>query len=338
MKARKTNIVNKKRNKLEEVIPLNTPYTIAIDPSNMCNFKCKFCAIQSTNELMKYKKQLMSLEMFEKIVNDIREFDEKLKVLRISGQGEPLLNKELPKMIKIAKVAEIAEWIEVVTNGSLLNPKLNTELVSSGVNRIRISIEALDEEGYKNIANAKIDFQKFLCNIKDLYEKSRGLCEIYIKTVNVAVPELSSKKLFYNMFGDICDKIFIDNVIPLWSDYNELEQEFKIDNKIGAHGQNVVDVRVCVYPFYSFLINPDGDVTMCCADWRRIYVIGNVGQDTLKNIWKGKKLRSFWENNLDGEKEKHLMCKGCVLPKYDCQDNIDIYSKSILENLKKFNI
>ena len=47
MTAEYKNIVCTNRNKLEEVIPLDTPYSLAIDPSNVCNFKCEFCAIQS---------------------------------------------------------------------------------------------------------------------------------------------------------------------------------------------------------------------------------------------------------------------------------------------------
>ena len=335
MKAKKMNIVNLNRNKLEEVIPLNTPYTIAIDPSNMCNFRCKFCAIQNTRESFKFKKQCMDIKLFNKIMKDISEFDDKLKVLRISGQGEPLVNKDICEMIKSAKSGEVAEWIEIVTNGSLLNPKLNSCLVNSGVDRIRISIEAIDEKGYLDIANVKINFNKFIENIEDLYIKSRGKCEIYIKTVNVAVEEEAEEQMFYSIFGDLCDRIFIDNIIPLWSDYQELEELFILNNKKGLHGQEIKDVSVCTYPFYSILINPDGEVTMCCSDWKREYVLGNVKLETLKNISNGDKLRSFWIDNLSVGKNKYSMCSTCSLPAYDCQDNIDDFKNEILKNISE---
>ena len=107
---------------------------------------------------------------------------------------------------------DVAEWIETITNGSMLNPKLNQELVDSGIDRIRISIEAIDAVGYKNIANVNIDVKILVENIADLYKRSRGKTEIYIKTVDASVDTESKKELFYTMFGDICDKIFIDNV------------------------------------------------------------------------------------------------------------------------------
>ena len=46
----------------------------------------------------------------------------------------------------------VSEWIETVTNASQLSPIYNEQLVNSGINRIRISIEAIDGEGYLNIA------------------------------------------------------------------------------------------------------------------------------------------------------------------------------------------
>lgn len=91
MNAINKNLVKEKRNKLEEVIPLTTPYSMIIDPCNLCNFKCNFCALQSQNEKLNFQKQLMDKRLFFKIIDDLTEFPEQLKVLRISGQGEPLL-------------------------------------------------------------------------------------------------------------------------------------------------------------------------------------------------------------------------------------------------------
>ena len=195
MTAINKNIVCEKRNKLEEVIPLSGPYTVAIDPSNLCNFKCNFCAIQCKNEELSFKKQLMPLELFKKIIDDLKMFPQKLKVLRINGQGEPLLNPNICEMIRYAKESDVADFIEMITNGSKLSPVLNRNLIDSGIDRIRISIEALDEIGYRNIAGTKIDFAAFVNHIRDLHKIS-GKCEMYCKIVDVAVPTEDDKNRF----------------------------------------------------------------------------------------------------------------------------------------------
>lgn len=331
MKAINDNIVAKHRVRLEEVIPLETPFSLAIDPSNLCNFKCNFCAIQSLNEVLTFKKQLMSLELFKKIIDDLKDFPDKLKVLRINGQGEPLLNPYLPEMLSYAREKEVADFIEIITNGSKLNPELNQKLIDSGIDRIRISVEALDQEGYYSVTGTRIDFDKFVNNIADLHKRS-GNCEIYIKIVDVSVPEEKDKKRFFSIFGDICDRIFIDNVIPMWSDFEELNNTVSLKGR-GVHGQKIQNVRVCPFSFYSLIINSDGEVTVCCADWKRKLVVGDLKCETMQQIWKGDKLRHFWKEILKGNKNEFEMCRKCLLPMYDCNDNIDDYAEEILQRI-----
>lgn len=335
MKAEKKNIICENRNPLEKVIPLDTPYTVAVDPCNLCNFKCKFCAMQTTEKKQNYVKQQMKLDLFKKIVDDLACFPQRLKVLRINGQGEPLLNKNYCEMVQYAKEKNVADWIETITNGSLLEPSINQRLVDSGINRIRISIESLDVAGYKNMAQTTLDFSKFVENIKDLYVRSRGKTEVYIKIVDAAVPLQEQQDKFYSLFGDICDRIFIDRVIPLWSDFNEINQSFDIASQQGMHGQKIKNIKVCPFPFYSFIINPEGEVTACCADWQRKLVLGNVQKESLQEIWHGKKYHDFLITLLQGKKDNYEMCAKCVLPMYDCNDDIDQYAEQILERMSR---
>ena len=93
------------RTPLETVIPLSTPFVVFVDPSDACNFKCRFCPT-SDRALMKLAgrpwKQ-MSFDLFKKIADDMTEFSEQVEVLRMYKDGEPLLNKRLADMIKYAK-------------------------------------------------------------------------------------------------------------------------------------------------------------------------------------------------------------------------------------------
>lgn len=89
-------IINKNRHKLQDVLPLKTPYTIFIDLSNFCNFKCEFCATQSKLS-NKIEKKIMSYELFKKIIDDLKMFTYKIKILRLSGQGQPSIINIYPK-------------------------------------------------------------------------------------------------------------------------------------------------------------------------------------------------------------------------------------------------
>ena len=63
----------------------------------------KILEVQTSNKPVKYKKQSMSMELFKKVIDDISNFPKKLKILRIAGLGEPLINQNISKMISYAK-------------------------------------------------------------------------------------------------------------------------------------------------------------------------------------------------------------------------------------------
>ena len=335
MKAKVSNIVNTNRHELYTVLPLKTPYSLYVDVCNACNFKCKFCAIQYANKKLPFRKMCMDYDLFRKVIDDLRKFPEPLKMLRLAANGEPLLNKRLPEMIEYAR-GGVTQWIEFVSNASLLTPELNRKLVSAGLDRIRISIEGIGEEQYYEMSGVKIDWNKFVANIKDLYEH-KGNCEIYIKTVDAAVDTEEKREKFFSTFGDICDKISIEHVIPIWTGYDEIYQDFDIETAEGLHGHAVKELDVCPFPFYSFVINPDGEVTVCCNDWERKISMGNVTSESVYDIWNGEKYHNFLLGMLEkGRKENHPVgCAKCQYPCFDAVDDLDSYREIVLERFKQ---
>ena len=97
--------------RLGDNLPLDTPWSMMIDPSNLCNFKCIFCPTGDKELLKSYNRPggIMSYSMFCKIVNGLSDFDEKLKVLNLVKDGEPLANGNFCKMVRYAKKKGIAK-------------------------------------------------------------------------------------------------------------------------------------------------------------------------------------------------------------------------------------
>ena len=94
-----------KMGNLARRLPLATPITIHIDPCNLCNFKCVFCPQGDLSLLKKVgrPKGFMDLDLFKKAVSDMAEFGEQIVVLSLYKDGEPILNKNIAKMIQFAK-------------------------------------------------------------------------------------------------------------------------------------------------------------------------------------------------------------------------------------------
>lgn len=185
------------------------------------------------------------------------------------------------------------------------------------------------------MSGAAIDWDVFLSNIRYFYDH-REQCEVYIKTVDAAVRTEAEKEKFYQEFETMCDKISIEHIIPAWAGYDKIYRNFNVEKAEGLHGHKIREVEVCPIPFYSLVVNPDGEVTACCADWKRGISMGHVQDESLYEIWTGEKYRTFLADMLkDGRSNSHRVCASCDYPMYDAVDNIDIYRKELLKKFEK---
>jgi len=318
------------RTQLEAVIPLSTPFVIFVDPSSICNFRCKFCP---TGDLKLLKttsrwQGVMDFELYMKIVKDINEFEKPIKVLRLYKDGEPLLNKRFPDMIKYARDRGNVECIDTTTNGSLLDKKLSLKIIGAGLDRINISVDGLSDEQFMDFTKAKVSFEKYVENIRFFYEHKEN-CEVCVKIAGNNLSEADKQK-FFDVFGGISDRIFIENFAPCWPEF-DVEAHTGIKISGGIYQNPLTDVQVCPYIFYSISINSDGTVSLCFLDWSRRLVIGDVREQNLKEIWNGINLLQRRILHLNGKRKNNEQCASCGQLTHCLPDNIDPYAKEILK-------
>jgi len=237
----------------------------------------------------------------------------------------------LPDMIAYAKEKNVAERIELVTNGNRLSPSLCDKLIESGLDRIRISIQGLSAQKYKEISDIEVDFDIFKQNIRYLYEHKKQV-SIYIKIVDAALDGLG-ENVFYDMFGGMCDDIAVEHVVPTAEgvDYSQIKESYQV----GQQGYLREQIKCCPFPFYMMIIEPEGEIRACCATRHPVYY-GNVNEHSVSDIWAGEKMRGFWEIQLS-ETGRYAVeeCRGCNNPDFGVQvgDNIDSYVNIIQERL-----
>lgn len=325
----KRKFVNRQR--LEEIIPLSTPMLVFIEPTNMCNFKCKFCPTGDEKLLNKVNRQcgVMKLDTLKKIVDGFKEFPEKIKKLHFYLNGEPLINKEICEMISYAKNKEISEEIWLKTNGSLLNKELSEQLIDSGLDLIGISIEGVSNERYKQICGVNIDYNKILEDIRYLYNH-KGKCKIYVKIVDYGLTTYEKEK-FFNDFSEISTEIQIENLMG-WSMSSEKDFTLGMSSEKTPENEELVNKDICPYPFYTMALNFNGDVSLCCVDWSLNTVVGNINEQSLMEIWNGERLYDFRKMHLEKKRFNNSACGDCYSIKCN-PDNIDEYAEKILKKL-----
>lgn len=302
-----------KRNKLADVLPLDTPYVVQIFPIYACNFKCEYCTFSSDPKERGFisDRVIMEVPLYKKSIENMSHFPNKIKVLRFVGMGEPLLHKDIVGMISYAKQKNVADRIEILTNGSLLTNKMSDALTSSGLDRMVISLQGITAESYKKVSNVDIDFDEFLANIKYFYEH-KGNIDLYIKVMDIAIED---KQKFFDTFGDICDTIGIEHASPIFhgarynSEYKETGSEYT------QFGSEVLDVRICPQAFFTLQINPDGNVVPCYSV-PYPEIMGNSYEQSIVDIWNGGKYRRFRQRMLKGTGNVCNMCKDCKIIKY----------------------
>jgi radical SAM protein with 4Fe4S-binding SPASM domain len=320
------------RTRLEEVIPLSTPIILFVDPASVCNFRCKFCPT-GNQELIKRTGRWqgrMDFGLYKKIIEDLKEFDEQLKVLRLYKEGEPLLNARFADMVRYAKESGAVNYIDTTTNGYLLNPERIKPIIDAGLDRINISVDGMSDEQFLEFTGVKVNFEKYVENIHHLYEV-KGDCEIAIKIAGDFMNE-KEKDRYFDTFGDHADRIFIENTAPCWPEF-DVEERLEMKITKGIYDQPIGDVKTCPYIFYSISVNSDGSVSLCFLDWARKLLIGDVRKQSLRDIWEGGPLFNHQINQLRGKRKENPVCGECGQLSHCLPDNIDPYVDILCEQL-----
>lgn len=335
MKAQiKPRINLEERTLLQEVIPLETPFVLFIDPSSACNFQCTFCPT-GDRELIRSTGRYqggMKFDLFKKIIDELPLFPEKIKVLRLYKDGEPMLNAKLPDMIAYAKQSGNVPYIDTTTNGTLMTPDRMAPLLEAGLDKINISLDGMTKEQFLRFSKYDFDFDGFVENIKWLYT-NKGPCEIVLKIPAELITEQQHQE-FYDTFGDYCDRIFIENFAPCWPEF-DIEKRTGFTMSKGIYQQELTNTETCPYIFYSMSINSDGSASACFLDWARKLIVGDSNTETIREIWNSEAFNRLRIQNLKGQRMEHQVCSQCGQLTHCLPDNIDPYQKELLAKVIK---
>lgn len=296
--------------RLADAVPLSTPWTMFIEPTNACNFRCDYCPTGHTDLLERVgrKNTLMSYELFCKLVDDLRAFPRRLKMCNVYKDGESLIHPRFCDMVRYLRAADVTENIWLKTNGALLTPALNAELVTCGLDMIGVSVQHVHAQGFYDIAKVRIDYDKYRVGVLDLYQRSRGTStRISAKIADVGFSE-ADKAQFIADFSDRCDFIAIEGLHG-WSTSEVFD--FKLGTDQAFDGTPRKEKIACPLVLYMLTVSANGDVSICNDDWAHYHQIGNAAHMGLADIWNGARLRDFRLMHLEGRRGENMACANC---------------------------
>jgi MoaA/NifB/PqqE/SkfB family radical SAM enzyme len=133
--------------------------------ANRCNSKCATCPL--TFSPQEAAKQL-SLEEFKHLVHQLPD----LRRAVLQGIGEPLLNRQLSAMIRYLKERQV--YVVFNTNAALLTRRRQVELIESGLDELRVSLDGSTPETYLKVRGIPA-FERVVENVAEMARSKREL-------------------------------------------------------------------------------------------------------------------------------------------------------------------
>jgi MoaA/NifB/PqqE/SkfB family radical SAM enzyme len=148
-----------------EETPLPSPIEAYFEVANRCNSKCATCPLTYTPQ--EAAKQL-SLDEFRVLVAQLPD----LRRAVLQGIGEPLLNRDLAPMIRHLKDRGV--YVVFNTNAVLLTRRRQVELIESGLDELRVSLDGSTPETYLRVRGIPA-FDRVIANVAEMVDTKRQL-------------------------------------------------------------------------------------------------------------------------------------------------------------------
>jgi radical SAM protein with 4Fe4S-binding SPASM domain len=289
------------------------PVSISFEPTTSCNLRCPECP----SGLRQFTRPtgMLQNDFFKRTIDEIHK---ELLYLIFYFQGEPYLNPDFLEMVKYACDKKI--YTATSTNAHYLTDEVARKTVESGLDRLIISIDGTTQdvyqqyrvggnlqkvlEGAKNImkwkkelkSNTPFVFFQFLVvkpnehQVQDIKRLANevGVDEVRFKTAQVYEYETDPNKL-----------------IPTIDKYSRYKKN--PDDRYSA--KNKLANR-CWKLQHANVITWDGLVVPCCFDKDATHQLGNLKNQSFKEIWQNDNYKQF-RNELFKSRKNIDICANC---------------------------
>lgn len=252
---------------------------VQVQTINWCNRSCAFCPCQTYPS----KLELMSLETYQRVLDELAALD-------FSGrfspylQAEPLLDKRLPELVAMARQALPRAKLLIQTNGDVLTVEKGLALFEAGLHKLVINC-------YDNAEQVS----RMQGLVREIVGRRADLRFIKGRFARLIRPE---------PHGQIKREISIED--KTWWKADSVSN--RAGNIPGALPEPLR--KSCFRPFKQLYVHFNGDVILCCCDWKGEVVFGNLMQESLPEVYSSPIAREYREN-LAKKNRKLKLCEVC---------------------------
>lgn len=303
------------------------PKTITVETTASCQLRCPACP---TPVSLGRPRGFFTASLFERLMEQV---SWPLETVSFGWSGEPLLNRELHRMIAMTRAAGAESYVS--TNGLLLE-RDGEALLDAGLDQLRVCLDGIDQamaEKYR----VGTDFAKVIRGTKMIVEQrnARPLRTTRIALQTLVTRDTESHLQDFIALARACgvDDVYFKSFNLSLSDWLPLEERQALAKEfLPILPNNHRFLRYTLNPSGDYMLLPEllatpcpeitsgmtilhtGDVVPCCEDFRGSYLLGNIRQQTLTEIWTGERYQTLRTKVLD---RALSMCQECSYPGSD---------------------
>lgn len=276
------------------------PNSVQIEPTEGCNLRCPFCGLNGIRG-KEHNFRFMSIATGENIARVIAEAPWNPRI-EFAMHGEPTRHPNLPGLIAAFRAQLPKGQLMLTTNGSGL------------VKDTFAKITKLFQAGIWTFAIDEYQGVKWAQQIRENLRLPDGKVEVE--------HQLSARVFEYPVEADGNPHrrmppgqrrlIFIAPI-----DLSKKGTHSSLTNHTGA-GAPKNDLGMgkrCHRPFREISVRWDGSVAICCNDWRGEFVVGNVNETPIDELWQDRRFQAARRKLYHGERD-FGPCKGCDAVSY----------------------
>ncbi len=280
------------------------PQIIQIQTQYGCNARCVFCPMgREENQL----QGRMDDATFERIVQEA--VDNNVKVLSPYLQNDPLVDRKIHERVQTIREIRGRKPLpktKLITNGGLLTEERAYNLIKAGLEYIVFSVHGVDKTIYDNIMQGP----KFETVVKNIERFVRIKEELGAKNPHIEVWAVLTKDV----------EAQVEETREFWKARGIKFKGRQLDNRANPEIVDTSELAgedadwkyayYCTIPFWRAWILWNGDMVLCCVDWERTTVFGNIHEQSIKEIWNGEPYRRYRTRM----KERELtgtLCENC---------------------------
>lgn len=282
------------------------PFVLMVEASSHCDMNCPMCPV--IMEGTKREKGNMAFDCFKRLMDEI---GNKTLAICFWNFGEPLLNKDIFKMVSEAKKKNI--FTAISTNLLSLNScHKHQDLFDSGLDYLIVSFDGATEGTYEKF-RGKGNFLIVLNNLKDILALKRKT-KRYLPFVNLQFVVMKNNEHEIELIKKISRDLGVDKLsLKKFTYIGNNVEDFLPQNKdyiLGKH-KGIAYIDKCSRPWESAVISWNGDIVPCCGDLKFNFTFGNAFQEgNFSRIWNSKHYTAFRKRILEDINSIN-MCKTC---------------------------